>query len=462
MRYSLLVALREYLEHTKTKGFWIGIAMVPVLLLASIKIPVLLDEFARQTRYFAVVDASNNLGPAIDTAIREHYAKKRGAAFLQWQAQKLLNASAPDFVDPRPWFVRVPLPADITAASGEGSLTEACKPYLLGKQHLQVEGREEDLFALIVLPREESALQKGVEYWSTNLADDDLQDVVARGLQSELHKREFDRSGIDRAVIERINKIEVDLARRDPKKEAGKEAVGDIERIRQWAPIGFVYILFIAIMNVSQMLLSSTIEEKSNRIVEVLLSSVTPSELMLGKLLGVAGIGITMLAAWFAFGAGVLSYYSAAGVSTVGALKTVLISPGLLGPFVVYFLLGYLFYASILLALGSVCNTLKDAQNFMGPVMMVLMVPLLTMVFVAKDPNGPLAVVLSWIPFFTPFVMMNRAAAEPPLVQVVGTMAMLVGSLVLVVWLSGRIFRNGILRTGQPPKLFEILKFARK
>jgi ABC-2 type transport system permease protein len=109
-------------------------------------------------------------------------------------------------------------------------------------------------------------------------------------------------------------------------------------------------------------------------------------------------------------------------------------------------------YASIFLAVGSMCNTLKDAQNFMGPIMIVMIVPLLTMMFIAKDPNGTLAVVLSWIPVFTPFVMMNRAAASPPMFEVVGTTLLLAVSVVIVIWIAARIFRTGILRTGQPPK----------
>lgn len=458
MRYSFLVALREFLDHTKTKGFWITIAMVPVLLFASVKVPLLLDKFARQTRYFAVHDPHGEFVPVIDAAIETHYEKKKGQALLEWLEEKKTDPNIPDFEPPKHFFVRVPVPAGVDTADPD-KLREDCKPYLLTKKTIQVDGHEGELFALIVVPTVEFELRDHVEYWSANLADDDLQDIVARAIQDELHKRAFVSGGMSVSAIEKINAIKVDLSARDPKKEAGEEAVGQVEQIRQWAPVAFVYVLFVSILTVSQMLLSSTIEEKSNRIVEVLLSSVTPWELMLGKLLGVAAIGITMIVAWFGFGWVTLE--ASGGGPIITAIRTALIAPELLVPFVVYFLLGYLLYASILLALGSLCNTLKDAQNFMAPVTMILMVPLLTMTFVAKDPNGSLAVILSWIPFFTPFVMMNRAAASVPTSEVVGTMALLVASLVFVIWLSGRIFRNGILRTGQPPKLLEILKLAR-
>jgi ABC-2 type transport system permease protein len=93
--------------------------------------------------------------------------------------------------------------------------------------------------------------------------------------------------------------------------------------------------------------------------------------------------------------------------------------------------------------------------------MMVLVIPIFAMVPIVKDPNGGLAVVMSWIPVFTPFVMMNRIAGSPPLSDVIGTSILLVVSIAFVVWISGRIFRVGILRTGQPPKLLELLRLAK-
>jgi len=128
--------------------------------------------------------------------------------------------------------------------------------------------------------------------------------------------------------------------------------------------------------------------------------------------------------------------------------------------FSVYFVLGYLLYAAFFLAIGSVCNTIKEAQSYMGLFTLVMMVPLMTMMFIPKDPNGPLARVLSWIPLYTPFTMMNRANADPPWIDLVGTLIMLVAATALALWATGKIFRIGILRTGQPPKILEMLRWA--
>jgi ABC-2 type transport system permease protein len=137
--------------------------------------------------------------------------------------------------------------------------------------------------------------------------------------------------------------------------------------------------------------------------------------------------------AWIVSGAVMFQWMSASGNSVAGQVFHLIFGPGMLVPFVVYFVLGYLMYASLLLALGSTCNTLKDAQNFMAPIMLVLVLPILSMVFIVNDPNGTLAVVMSWIPIFTPFVMMNRIAGSPPLSDLIGTTILLLVSIGFVV-----------------------------
>jgi len=129
--------------------------------------------------------------------------------------------------------------------------------------------------------------------------------------------------------------------------------------------------------------------------------------------------------------------------------------------FLVYFLLGYLFYASLLVAIGSVVNTIKEGQNLMAPVTMTLMVPLMAMIPIGKDPNGTLAKVLSYIPPFTPFAMMNRAAGPPTAFEYVTTSILLLVSIAATMWAAAKIFRIGILLTGKPPKFREILRWIK-
>jgi ABC-2 type transport system permease protein len=524
MRFALLVALREYAENVRTKGFWIGIFVFPVLLWISFSA----GEWIQKTisvRNFVVVDASGELGPAIDRALERLQRRKEFAALNEWarrnQATKItaedleripagaqdalsewgkdnpealdrfiasggwefaqagvrpyLRPDAPDFVPPRSAFRRVPLPEDVDGSAAPAEVAAALKPYLRGDKQIELDGEPAELFAAVIVPADifqhvvrpgappalGEAERAGVQYWSVNLADEDLKDCIETAVQGEVREREYRSRGMDGSVVSAVQRSHVPFAALDPKKEAGEEAVSLADKIRQWAPVAFVYALWIAIFSISQMLLNNTIEEKSNRIIEVLLSSVTPGELMSGKLIGIACVGLTMLGAWIAALVGILQLKASEQAELATEMLKVLNTSGLLLSFVVYFVLGYLLYASAFLAIGSVCNTLKEAQNMMGPIMLVMVVPIVTMAFIPKEPNGTLARALSWVPIYTPFVMMNRAAADPPLVDRVGTLVLLVASTVLMIALCGRIFRVGVLRTGQPPKLLELLRWVR-
>ena len=138
-----------------------------------------------------------------------------------------------------------------------------------------------------------------------------------------------------------------------------------------------------------------------------------------------------------------------------------LTDPVYLSSFVIYFLLGYLLYAALLVGIGSVCNSLKEAQNLMMPVSVVLMLPLFAMIPVGRDPNGTLARILSYIPPMTPFVMMNRAAGPPSTMDYALTGALLLGTIVMFFWGAAKIFRIGILMTGKPPKMREVFRWLR-
>ncbi|MBN2490063.1 MAG: ABC transporter permease [Planctomycetes bacterium] len=538
MRTPVLVAIREYLENIRTKGFWIGVMLFPVLILIAVQAPRFLEK-ATPVRALVLVDQSGLFEEAIEQVLARDFTKRRSIAFARyfekhlapgstyarkrdrhkersleevpasalnparaeelmdtledfspqmldllgteaaWRQQlaaadRFLAPHRPAFVNPEPRFRRVPLPSGLDPGAPAAELVQGLRPYLLGEHKLAGSGKDRELFAAVIIPprvREPKLLAVlgggagpaagGIEYWSTNLADSDLSSLIERAVNEEYRRLEYEKQGLDAATVRKVQKAHLPFQTMSPRKAAGKEEVSAADVIRQYAPIAFVYLLFIGIFTISQMLLNNTIEEKSNRIIEVLLSSVTAGELMMGKLLGIAAIGLTMIGAWIAALFAVLALHRGPEAEFVDQALGVLVTSNLLPLFAVYFLLGYLFYAGIFLAIGSICNTLKEAQNFMGPMLMLMMVPLVTMFFIPKDPNGTLATVLSWIPFYTPFVMMNRAAADPPLFDQVGTIVLMVLSTALVLWLAGKVFRTGILRTGQPPRLLEVVRWLK-
>jgi len=524
MRCAFLVAWREYAENARTKGFWIGIFLLPVILFLSGYVPALLERKGRPTRHFVLVDQSGQFEKTVEDALEKRHqrrvldalreyaqkhaqphdpaagrstARERGAReelaelgpdaadrfirrggkeFYLREIEPRLKPGAPEFVEPKRQLQRVPLPTDVRADADLSVVAQALKPYLRGDRKIDVGGHPAGIFAAILIPADverqivrpgragtsTNASPGGIEYWSSNLADDNLRDEVQSAINAEVRRREYVTRGMDLALIEQVEGTRVPFASLNPKKEEGREQVSGADVLRQWAPVAFVYLLWIAIFSIMQMLLHNVIEEKSNRIIEVLLSSVTPAELMMGKLAGIAAVGLTMVGAWVLSLVGILAWKAGAQSEVAGQLYSVVRTSNLLPAFVIYFFFGYLMYAALILALGSVCNTLKEAQNYMGMITMVMTVPLLTMMFIPKDPNGTLATALSWVPLYTPFIMMNRAAADPPLFDLVGTMVLLIATAVCALWLAGKIFRIGVLRAGQPPKLVELLRWLRR
>ena len=256
------------------------------------------------------------------------------------------------------------------------------------------------------------------------------------------------------------------------KKRPSAEPTGEVEdvdvadTVMQAAPGVFAYILWMSVFIIAQMLLTNTVEEKSNRIIEVLLSSVSPLQLMTGKIFGIAITGLTMLGSWVAFLLLVVflgpELYEPIGAAVQGmGLARIASNPLYLGSFLGYFFVGYLFFASLIVGIGSVCSSLKDAQAMMQPLVGVLFLPLLSIFPVTQDPNGILAKVLSFIPLFTPFVMMNRVAGPPALWEYVVTSALLLVTTFLLFRGAAKIFRIGILMTGKRPGLREIFRWMR-
>lgn len=517
MKYAVLIALRDFLESAKTKGFWIGLLVFPTLIGLSIGVSAYLAG-STSTRHFILVDQSGELAESVDRAVERAYqgqvlralteyarvnthdagqghpdlsaipadatqpdrsleierfiAAGGAAAFLE-RIRPALRDGAPEFETPRPRFVRIEPPQDVDASAGLDEMAAALRPYLTGNRLMHAEGRDIRPFAAILIgPRALDAVTRpgdlpaargpgAAQYWSSNLTDNELPQLVSRALNEEVRRREYIDIGISPAVVERVGQTSLRMSSYDPSKEEGEETVSVADRIVQNAPIGFVYLLWISIFVVMQMLLGNTIEEKSNRIVEVLLSSVTPNELMMGKLIGIAAISLTMIGTWLATAFVAVRLYRGAGAEMIGQAVDALSASGLVPTFLFYFIFGYLLYAGIFLSIGSLCRSLKDAQTLQGPMTIIMMVPLLTMIFINQDPHGPLATFMTWIPIYTPFVMMNRAAADPSLADLIGTTLLMIATTVLVLWLSGRIFRIGILRVGQRARLSDVVQWIR-
>ncbi|MBM3836917.1 MAG: hypothetical protein FJ398_02945 [Verrucomicrobia bacterium] len=333
MKYAFLIALREYLENAKTKGFWIGLFLFPAIIFGSMQVPVWLEKKGTPTRHFVLVDPSGQFERvAVDALEKNHqrrviqelqaYARKHsqnrsatsgppaqavsgtsaarksiepllrelsattpdalerfqrqgGQKFYLEQLQPFLDPAAPAFEEPRRRFQRAELPAGLKPDMEWATLTQELRAYLRGGKEVSVNGHASELFAAILIPADiEKRIvrpgvtatlvpdpAKGVEYWSGNLADTELREQVERAINEEIRRREFVLRGMDLATIQQVQRTHVPLADLNPKKEEGQERVSRVDVMRQWAPTAFVYLLWIAIFSIVQMLLNNTIEE---------------------------------------------------------------------------------------------------------------------------------------------------------------------------------------------------------
>jgi ABC-2 type transport system permease protein len=218
-------------------------------------------------------------------------------------------------------------------------------------------------------------------------------------------------------------------------------------------PYAFALLFIITIYSTSGYLLQGVSEEKEGRIIEILLSSISPTQLLAGKILGLGALGLAQILFWIASGAGVLMI-TVALFALVGAIKFTW-STVFLG--LIFFLLGYLLYATLMAIAGSMGSTQREGQQISGIFMFIASIPLFAMSAVFTNPNGGLAVTLSYIPFTAPVIMLMRLAMSPvPAIQILISIAIQVVTLAVILWAGAKVFRVGLLMYGKRPSVKEL------
>jgi ABC-2 type transport system permease protein len=200
------------------------------------------------------------------------------------------------------------------------------------------------------------------------------------------------------------------------------------------------------ILSGAGIVLNSVVEDTSSRVLEVLLASASTTEIMGGKILGVAAVTFSVLAIWLTLGTAML-VTNAPGLSE--DLVAILATKGLAYYFGFYLVGGYLIYACVFTAIGAFCETTREAQTLVGPMMLILSIPMIFMSQSITHPDMPIIKILCWVPPFTPFMMMVRAASGPTLFELVGTGLGMAAFIAITLWLSGKAFRAGALSTSK-------------
>jgi ABC-2 type transport system permease protein len=410
MNKAFVVARWEYLEKVKSKAFLIGLFLTPVIMIAMGVLPTFFaSQEDEESRTIAIVAPNDAVAPEFASRMQSEY--------------KLGNG--------RPNYVVLPM---IVPRGGDVASIEA--------DALQRVGRGE-LEGFAVLRDGDST----VEYRSKVVGDFRIGariEETLRGIMAEHRVREL---GLDPAIL---RQIAVPLNVRMVKISEKGEDRGGFEKVFLSAYV-FLMMLFLLIMTSGQMLVRSVIEEKSNRIVEVLVSSCSPTDLMAGKVLGLSGLGLTQMAFWAAIGITVSAKFNVTLVDPTQALLLVL-----------YFILGYLFYAAVFIGAGAPFNTEQEAQQVTSYLVLFLILPIVLAIPAMKDPGAGWIKVLSFIPLLTPTMMALRIPIQMPAWwEIVATTAIMILSIYVGMIVAGRIFRIGILSTGKSPNLKELFRWIR-
>lgn len=454
MRKIWTIAVREYKAMVGTKAFLISIIMMPILMLGSLLAVNLLKNVGEvKNRQIAVLDPDGNLFPVLSMAAE---ARNR-------QLQTLLDAEKAAAGKPAPASPGRPVADEglPTAVRGEFlqlrrlEETEASDE-LRAKLSEQI--RRGELYALLEISRgltDPSSTDGKVNFYSQDSSIAESRAWLAAVINEFLKNQRLAAAGIDPLKVAQASRpIAVSSMGLVSRSSSGnisaareKNQMADI-----FLPMGSMMFMFLVIFMASQPMLEAVLEEKSQRIAEVLLGSANPFQLMLGKLLGTVGGSLTVFLIYLAGG-----YLVARQRGWLDAIPLELIPW-----FVVFQLLGVLFYASIFMAVGASVSQLKEASAMLMPVWMLLMLPIFIWLPIVQDPNGGLARAVSLFPPATSTTMILRLATgvSIPLWELLLATALLLVATVLVVILAGRIFRVGMLWQGKIPKLSELLSWA--
>lgn len=482
MSKVLRIAQREFASTVFTKGFLLGVVMTPLMILVVGAAIAWMKKFEgpRIRGTVALIDRSGlvteglttRFGPEGEAREAEERAKAVAEELKKSEvgaaAAKLAEASGQDVttqaseaaamsVKRGPQLSLVVLPPDADAEAEK----EAVKRATVRTTRDAASGAPEgDRLALVVIPTEAvrpgEAGYAGYEAFYAQRLDGEVQSRIQRRVGDAIidaRLRNDARLGGAGLSPEKVLEI---VAR--PKAEAKtltadgeKKSLGELAML---VPMGFMLLLMMSVLTSGSNLLTTTVEEKGNRVMEVLLSAVSPMQLMTGKILGQMGVGMLILVAYSGLGIGSVAFFLE---------RLDLITWSSLAYLAIFFVIAYFLIASMMAAIGSAVNDMREAQALMTPVMVIIMIPWLIWFAIQRAPNSPLAVVLSFVPGTNPFVMVIRLSGSEPVPTWQIPVAILVGVLSVVgaAWAAAKVFRVGVLMYGKPPDFRTLVRWIR-
>jgi ABC-type Na+ efflux pump permease subunit len=437
-----VIAAREYKAAVRTKAFLISLVLVPILWAASIGIQVLVHKAEdRSTKKFAIVDRTDDRGvaAALKAALPVH-----NEVLIYDRETKEQNEPKFELIEIEPSapnedsILRQRYDLSQLCQNGEfeGFLDVGPDVYKTEKYEGRNERRE---------LRYQSAKPgaSGFGRWAS----------ISSNKGIEKHRlAEYGVSGkeVDTAQS-MVHMVSKGLTGRDALTGQIRDATEESRVGNFVMPAILIVLMYFMILVGATPAMHGVIEEKQQRISEVLLGSVSPFQLMLGKLLGVVGVALTVAAVYAIVGGAIARRYGIAE----------LLSPELLAWFFLFLVLAVLTYASLFVAVGAAASDIKETQSLLMPIMLMAAMPMFLLGVVLQDPNGTIAIIGSFFPFTAPMFMTARVAVPPgiPLWQPLAGVAIVLATVVACVWAAGRIFRVGLLLQGKGVKFADLARW---
>jgi len=427
MRKIMMVIRREYLQSVTKKSFWIGTLAFPLVLLLIMGLAVGAHFLNHESeRRIAFIDETGQLAANMVAA---------------------LNASDENkFKDGKPRFVVEAVP--LTGTSEET------------RRSLEQKVLDEEIHGILVA-RQDLDPNAAFGLYLKSVGDEDTGRALRRALQSAVVQLRLERSQLelDRATLDSfVQPIEL----KSFEVKAGGEATEKDPGVAQIGMLIFSMILYITLFIYGFATARGIIQEKSSRVMEVLLGSMSHNQLITGKILGIAAVSLTQMIIYAGTAWAARLYIMLKQDPQRFSNVLELVAPGRIIFFLVFFLLGYFLYTSMFAIVGAVSNTEQDAQNLQTPVVMLLMIPYIMSVFFVKHPDSAAAVAASFFPPFTPMVMFMRISVlTPPFWQIALSIVLMLAAIWFMFRMAAKIFRIGSLMHGKRPTIPEILRWAR-
>ena len=428
MKKAFEVFRREYVERVRKKSFLIITLVGPFLMLGLGVIPNLLIQVGSgKSKPLAVVDRSGQVAG---------------------QLEPLLNPEGSRLKD---GSLRYPV---LVVDLGDRSLEEVQR---------ELNGRiaSRDIFGYLMVGEEDLGEEAVVNYFARNASNLSDIDAIQDALSDLVIPIRFRGAGMS-MEMEGIRKL-TRRVRLEPA-QVGKD--GTVETAGQGAQLGkliaayaMVIIFYITFIMWGMSIMRGVVEEKSSKVIEVILASVSPRQLMAGKVLGIGAVALTQYLVWA--GTGVAAYFILTLQAGLGEWVSGLDAWTVIA-FIGYFVLGYLLYSSYFAALGACCNSDQEAQQLQQVGIIPILAGFFLSFYVLQQADTPLAMILSLIPLLTPFLMIVRMAVQtPPLWEIGLSVVLMVGAIAVMTMLAAKVFRVGILMTGKKPTLPEIWRWIR-